>query len=354
LSDDYQLLIQKYLNETISKKDSTTFDSIVTRPKVKDELLQYLKAEADLRSHYIDIDISEQTMAIIQEKKTSGDISEILKPLPKKKVSGKLKKRKKLTDTVIIPKSKAFQFRDTDALRKAKPLRDSQRLTKYDGKSKTSRTTRTSKKLKNSSESGTARQQAQKRDLIYILSATAVFAIVALTVIIVNLTKSTEDGLGQISKFHGQGKLIRNDQTLVLNSDMRLEKDDRIQLSEKAECRIKYTDEISEVVLAGGSKTDISAENNAKRFYLHKGIMYANIAPQPKGKAVIITTPYGKVLLEEAQYRLEQNEEFMQLDILNGLANFESASGVKKATVKVGQFAKIGPRTPLKVGVSKR
>lgn len=357
MSNDYHLLIQKYLNETISKKDSTTFDSIVTRPKVKDELLHYLKAEADLRSHYMGIDVSEQTMAIIQEKKSSGDISQILKPQPQKKIGAKTKKRKKLTDTVIIPKTRAFQFRDTDALRRSKPLGSSQRLPKYEGKSsRSTRTSRTSGRLSSSSESTKAVQQAQKKkmELLYIIGGTAAFAIIALSIIIITLNKTTEDGLGSISKFHGQGKLIRNDQTLAPNENMTLEDDDRIILSDKAECRIKYAEETSEVVFAGGSKIDISSEGNAKRYYLHNGVMYANIVKQPEGKVVIITTPYGKVFLDEAQYRLEQNEEFMQLDVQNGLVNFESASGFKKASVKVGQYAKIGPRVPFKVGVSKR
>lgn len=303
----------------------------------------------------MDIDISEQTMAIILDKKTSEGISEILKPLPQKSDGKKVKKRKKLTDTVIVPKSKAFRYRDTDSLRQAKPLQESQRISKRQSKtSRTTRTTRTSRKFKDSSESTSAKQLAQKRDLMYIIGATATFALIALTIIIINLNKTTEDGLGKISKFHGQGKLIRNQQTLSPNHDMSLEDGDKIRLSDKAECRIKYSEEASEVVIAGGSKIDISSENHAKRFYLHEGVMYANFVEQPDGKPVVILTPYGKIVLEKAQYRLEHNEEFTQLDIQNGMANFESSSGVKKSTIKVGQFAKIGPKIPFKVGISKR
>jgi len=337
--NDSTKIIQKYLNETISKKELKTLAYYIKHPTIKEQIVPTLQLEADLRSVNGSIDVVSKTMDQIQNRKSrpnSTSDSKSMKRVPKKSSTSKRMSSKTST-------SKRMSSKTSTSRRMSSETSTSRRMS-----SKTS-IARKIPLLRDEDEHSSKAAQ-KKQELLYMSMAGLGLVIIGVIVILYHMsTSSTPAFMARATKVFGQVQAIRGTDIVMIKDDSLILDGDKLVVSDLAECHLSYELDGSKLVLAKTTKVDLSIKSGSKIVDLHNGIIHGLVTKQEKGKAMILSTRYSKTTTTESQFRLSHISNNSEIFVSEGSAIFESASGIKRAIIDKGENAEVGAKIPFRL-----
>jgi len=302
-------IIQKYLNETISKKELDALNYYIKHPKIKEAILPTLMLEADLRTLKTPVSIVKQTMDKIKNNASSLSSDSAI-----------LKKRHYRTESKFIrkPSPRSSFSKKLQAVDEATQL-EKQKLNK-------------------------------RKDLITLCMATLGFFILGATTIAYHLFYANHPVyMAKVTKSFGEVKIIRQNETVPVDDQTEVHSGDEFILGKDAECRFVFLSDETQAVVSENTRLSITENKHLIQITLHQGTLYGHLHANQMNKPMQILTSYAKAAMREGQFRIEHSDELTQLSVSAGQASFESESGVKKVTVDKNEIAKIGAKIPLKV-----
>lgn len=327
--NDSTKVIQKYLNETISKKELKSLAYFLKHPTIKEQIVPTLQLEADLRSVNGSIDVVSKTMDQIQNRKSrpsSTSDSKSMKRIPKKTSTSKRMSSKTSTSKRMSSKTSTSRKMSskTSIARKIPLLRDEEEHSK--------------------------KAAQKKQELLYMSMAGLGLVIIGVIVILYHMsTSSTPAFMARATKVFGQVQAIRGTDIVMIKDDSLILDGDKLVVSDLAECHLSYELDGSKLVLAKTTKADLSMKSGSKMIELHNGIIHGLVTKQEKGKAMILTTRYSKTTTTDSQFRLSHISNTSEIYVSQGSAIFESASGIKRAIIDKGENAEVGSKIPFRL-----
>lgn len=155
----------------------------------------------------------------------------------------------------------------------------------------------------------------------------------------------------------GVATVTRNGNTLLLKKERPMLAGDVIATSASVAIALEYPDKTS-IKMPGDSKLSLQPaalkEDAGIAIDLTQGELEADVAPQPSGHPMIVSTPHGRAVIVGTRFKLSASAAQSKLDVIEGKVRFSSALKEESVLVEKGKSAVLSPGMPLEVAATVR
>jgi hypothetical protein len=133
--------------------------------------------------------------------------------------------------------------------------------------------------------------------------------------------------------------VLRSGKSVAATTRATVKSGDVIQTSASANTAIEYLKESTRIKLAPNTRLRLEETNSAKRIELIQGTMTAVVAPQPRGRPMLVLTPHAEAIVMGTEFLLAVSAESSRLEVLDGVVQFVNREDGKSVMVSGGYFA---------------
>ena len=116
---------------------------------------------------------------------------------------------------------------------------------------------------------------------------------------------------------------------------------DRLVIPPGGQLSFQYLEEETEIRLEGGSRAHVSERNGAKQIRLKAGRLYAEVAKQPSGSPMRVSTHDAEVVVLGTSFEVFAGE-ITRLSVISGKVRFNSLKSDESVVVSTGSLAETG------------
>lgn len=142
-----------------------------------------------------------------------------------------------------------------------------------------------------------------------------------------------ESGTRNLSVRRGGKPVLTPASGLVVNSG------DLIQTSGSGRATVAYLSEPTRIEMQAGTRLRLEQTNSMKRLELTQGTITAVVAPQPRGRPMLVVTPHAEAIVMGTEFFLAVTAASSRLEVLDGALQFVNREDGKSVMVAGGYFA---------------
>jgi ferric-dicitrate binding protein FerR (iron transport regulator) len=147
----------------------------------------------------------------------------------------------------------------------------------------------------------------------------------------------------------GATEVQRGSERLRLTPDFELEPGDVITTATNAKATLHYANEPTQIEVQPGSAVRLGELVVGKEIELRRGSLQARVAPQPKEKPMLVTTPHARATVLGTEFIVQADAAITRLDVLEGKVQLACRANAKKVVVRAGYSATSDSHGPSKV-----
>lgn len=145
--------------------------------------------------------------------------------------------------------------------------------------------------------------------------------------------------VSEVFVLDGQAISVVNDgHVRKLNSASKIRSGDRLVIPPGCQLFFQYLGEETEIQLNGGSLVHVTERNGAKAIHLDKGRLFAEVAKQPQGLPMRVTTRDAEVVVLGTAFEVYA-DAVTRLSVTHGKVRFNSLNSDRSVEVGSGSFA---------------
>jgi ferric-dicitrate binding protein FerR (iron transport regulator) len=143
--------------------------------------------------------------------------------------------------------------------------------------------------------------------------------------------------------------LQRGNERFRLTADFELEPGDTITTTTNGKATLHYANEVTQIELQPDSNIRPRRIGRGKEIELRRGSLQARVAPQPKDKPMLVTTPHARATVLGTEFIMEADAALTKLDVLEGKVSWPAARMRRRFVVNAGYSATSDSRGPSKL-----
>lgn len=141
--------------------------------------------------------------------------------------------------------------------------------------------------------------------------------------------------------------LARRGTPLALASSQALVAGDRISVPDGATITINGRREASDIQLTGPAELTVVADAPGKHLVLHRGRLFASVAPQPASHPLVVSCPFSEITVVGTSFSIAADPAGDRIEVQHGTVRVGAAGGGPALLLGAGQAAEAGAGKPL-------
>ncbi|PYJ02768.1 MAG: hypothetical protein DME25_15275 [Verrucomicrobia bacterium] len=144
---------------------------------------------------------------------------------------------------------------------------------------------------------------------------------------------------------NGEVAVLRAEKSVPAETGLHLQQGDIVQVGQPGRAVVVFDGEATRAELQGGGQVKFSASRRGKRLELLQGALEAAVAPQPKGRPMILSTLHAEARVVGTRLLLASEVSSTRLEVSDGAVEFTRRSDGQSLLVKNGFTAIASPNT---------
>jgi ferric-dicitrate binding protein FerR (iron transport regulator) len=152
--------------------------------------------------------------------------------------------------------------------------------------------------------------------------------------------------VAQVERVEGSVVVLGADESVVARAGVPVHAGDGLETRGPASAAtVKYA-EGTRVEVGPDSKVEAFLERSGKRLLVVSGSVTAQVAPQPKGRPLVLATPHAEVTVIGTQFAVRVEADRTRLDVLEGRVRFTRLADQRAMEVPAGRSVTAGKGVP--------